>query len=210
MSSILIADDHAVTRRGVRELLAESFEGVEIVEAENGAGLRAVVGTRAWRLVLLDVMMPGITVLESIAEVRRHHPTAPILVLTAATEIEYLLETMKAGANGLIHKHRASDELLEAIRRVEAGGTYLHADSAGEIARRLNAQTPLMPHQLLSERELEVFRAIAVGLAVKEIAGKLGISEKTVATYVGRIREKTGLQGGVAIARYALKHQLVD
>jgi two-component system invasion response regulator UvrY len=121
-----------------------------------------------------------------------------------------VIETMKAGANGLIHKHHAADDLLLAIQRVAGGGTYLHADTAVAIARTLQAPKAVLPHEALSEREMEVFRRIALGSAIKEIGFELGLSNKTVATYLARIREKTGLNGHVEIARYALQHRLVD
>lgn len=210
MRSVLIADDHAVTRRGLREIINEAFDGVEIGEAVDAPSAIAQVSARPWDLVLLDVLMPGATVLEVLAAIRGARPVTPVLALTAATEIEYVVQTLKAGANGLVHKHRAPDELLEAIRRVLAGGTYLHPDTAAEIAAGLGAAAVPEPHTRLSERELEIFRLIALGKAVKEIAVDLSISDKTVATYLARIREKTGLNSHVEIARYALRHKLVE
>ena len=210
MRHVLIADDHEVTRRGIRQLLHEGFEGIEIVEAANGAEVKAALPTRRWDLILLDIMMPGSGILDLIASVRATDATTPVLVLTAAVEIEYVFQTMKAGANGLIHKHRASDDLLDAIARVVAGGTYLHPDTAIEIAASLRPALATMPHEKLSARDLEIFRLIAVGRAIKEIALDLDLSDKTVATYLARIREKTGLTSHVEIARYGLQHGLVD
>lgn len=210
MRFVLIADDHEVTRRGIREIVHEAFPTVEIFEAANGEGLRALLDARPWSLILLDVMMPGSNVLDMLAQIRAISPTLPVLVLTATTEVEYVVQTIKAGANGFIQKHRASDELLEAIRRVEGGGTYLHADTAMAIAAMLRETKPALVHQKLSERELQIFRLLALGRAIKEIANDLELSDKTVATYLARIREKTGLSSPVEIARYALKNGLVD
>jgi DNA-binding NarL/FixJ family response regulator len=112
---------------------------------------------------------------------------------------------MKAGADGVIHKHHAVDDLLQAARRIADGGSYLHADTAAAIAKTLHARKPTLPHHDLSERELDIFRRIALGRAIKEIGFDLGLSEKTVAAYLARIREKTGLMSHVEIARYALK-----
>lgn len=210
MRHVLIADDHAVTRLGLREVLKEAFEDVDVEEVADGAGLRAQLGTRPWSLILLDVSMPGSNILESIAAIRATSRSVPVLVLTAAIELEYVIQSVKAGANGLIHKHRAADDLLDAIRRVESGGTYLHSETATEIAASLGDVKPPPAHHNLSERELEIFRLIAVGRAVKEIAADLGISDKTVATYLARIRDKTGLTSAVEIARYALKNGLVQ
>ena len=210
MQHVLIADDHEVTRRGVREILREAFDGIDITEAVDGDSMRAQLPEQSWDLIMLDIMMPGSNVLEMLAHIRQRWSSVPVLVLTAAEEIEYVVQTMKAGANGLIHKHRVSDELLEAIRRVADGGTYLHAETASEIAATLRETKPSLPHEKLSDRELEIFRLIALGRAVKEVAGDLGISDKTVATYLARIREKTGLTSHVEIARYALQKGLVD
>ena len=209
MRNILIADDHAVTRRGIREILHEAFPQVVIQEAADAEGLLAVLSDRPWDLVLLDALMPGGSVLETLARIRTTHPQVPVLVLTAATEIEYLVHAMRAGANGLIHKHRASDDLLEAIKTVANGGNYIHPESALDLAATRRGDQAL-PHERLSGREREIFARIAQGRSVKEIAGELKLSDKTVATYLARIREKTGLNSHVEIARYALLHHVVD
>jgi two-component system, NarL family, invasion response regulator UvrY len=210
MKRVLIADDHAVTRRGVRDLVQEYFDGVECVEVESGEAVVACLGEPPWDLLLLDVMMPGMSVLEVLTKVRAVHPKVPILVLTASNEIEYVVETMKAGANGLIHKHQAATELIAAIRRVAEGGNYLHPDTAIAIASSLREDKPRPLYDTLSERELDIFRRIARGRSIKEIAFDLAISDKTVATYLARIRVKTGLTGHVEIARYAMQNGLVD
>jgi len=210
MRYVLIADDHAVTRHGIRQLLRDAFDGVEVVGVGDGNAALAELSSRPWDLILLDVMMPGPSILEMLARIRAVDSSVPVLVLTASSEIEYVIETMKAGANGLIHKHHAVDDLLEAVQRIAEGGTYLHAETAAAIAKTLHARKPTLPHHDLSERELDIFRRIALGRAIKEIGFDLGLSEKTVATYLARIREKTGLTSHVDIARYALKNGLVD
>lgn len=210
MKHVLVADDHAVTRRGVCDLVSELFEGVDCVEASNGDEVLRQLDARPWDLLLLDVMMPGTSILEVLAAVRATNAGVPILVLTASLEVEYVVETMKAGANGLVHKHQAANELQEAIRRVAGGGNYLHPDTAIAIAGSLRERKPRPVHEGLSEREIEIFRRIALGRSIKEIAYDLGLSDKTVATYLARIRAKTGLVGHVEIARYAMHHGLVD
>jgi DNA-binding NarL/FixJ family response regulator len=199
-----------VTRHGIRQLLRDAFEGVEVVGVGDGDAALAELPLRPWDLILLDVMMPGPSILVMLAKIRAVNANVPVLVLTASSEIEYVIETMKAGANGLIHKHHAVDDLLDAVQRIADGGTYLHADTAAAIAKTLHARKPTLPHHDLSERELDIFRRIALGRAIKEIGFDLGLSEKTVATYLARIREKTGLTSHVDIARYALKNGLVD
>ena len=212
MQHILIADDHSVTRRGLKEIVLEAFPDCEVLEASSWGEVRSMASERPWSLMLLDVLMPGPPILEVLAEVRDAHPKVPILVITALTEVEYVFEVMNAGANGLVHKHFASDDLLQAIVAVSQGGNYLHPATAIEVAealRRSAAPEPQQPHELLSGRELEVLKGIAKGLTVKELAWELQLSDKTVATYLKRIRDKAGLSSHVEIARYALQHGLV-
>jgi DNA-binding NarL/FixJ family response regulator len=210
MRHVLIADDHAVTRRGVRELVLERYPDAQVTELADGNAVLQQLPTRRWDLMLLDVMMPGPGIIELLVSIRKHTASVPVLVLTSSSEIEYVIETMKAGADGLLHKQQAADELLVAIEAVTAGRPYLHAETAAAIARVLQVRKATLPHEDLSERELDIFRRIALGRAIKEIGFDLGLSEKTVATYLARIREKTGLLSHVDIARYALKNGLVE
>ena len=210
MHHVLIADDHEVTRRGVRDLLTDSFEDIETVEVSNADGILPILPSRAWDLILLDIMMPGTNVFDVIVKIREITTTVPILILTAAPEVEYVTRALSAGANGVVHKHRASDELIKAFKTVAGGGIYLHPETAVEVARSLRESRSALPHERLSSRESQIFRAIAAGKAIKEIAAHLALSEKTIATYLARIREKTGLVTYVDIARYAIQNRLVD
>ena len=207
---VLVADDHEITRRGMRELISEAFQEAEIIEAGDAKDVRHHLPTRSWNLILLDVRMPGGTILELIEDVRTKNSTVPILVLTAVTEVEYAIQTMKAGANGFIQKHHAAEELLSAIEAVTSGQTYLHSETQGQIAEATIHARDQPLHFKLSERELDILRAIASGQSVKEVGSALYISEKTVATHISRIRSKTGLRSYVDMARYALRHSLVD
>lgn len=207
---VLIADDHEVTRRGLREILADAWDDVETSEAADRRAILELLPAHPWALILLDVTMPGSSVIEILGQIRASSATVPVLVLTASTEIEHVIQTLRAGANGFVQKHRASGELLLAIKQVAAGGHYLGAENAVAVASALGKEKPALPHDALSEREAQIFRSIALGRTVKEIAVDLGLSDKTVATYLGRIREKTGLSSHVDIARYALQHRLVD
>jgi len=210
MKNILVADDHEVTRRGVREILHDAFNGVNVVEVGSGTAALAVLPELGWDLILLDIAMPGPSIVDVIAGIRAHDAAVPILVLSGMTEPEYAVSTIRAGANGLVHKHRASDDLRDAMTMVTEGGTYLHPDTAIAIASQLRTEPLADAHFKLSSRELEIFLLIAVGKTVKVVAAKLELSDKTVATYITRIRDKTGLTNHVEIARYALRHGLVD
>ncbi len=210
MKHVLVADDHEIARRGVREILQEAFPDVIVAEASDADTALAMLRTNPWDLILLDVVMPGRNILDVLAQIRAIDDAVPVLMLTGVTEINYLVQTMKAGANGFVEKQRTVDDLVVAMKQVADGGVYMHPDTAIAIATQLRTNAPTHSHLQLSGRELEVFRLIALGRTVKEIGGDLGVSDKTVATYLARIREKTGLTRSVEIARYALQHGLVE
>lgn len=207
---VLIADDHEVARRGLREMLREEFDRLSFGEATDFHEVLDLVGTKEWDLLILDIIMPGPGVVNVITEVRQLRPNLPILTLTGTAEPEYAVSLMKAGANGYVIKDYLSTEFLKAVRKVLKGETYLTSDALNEITASLRTGRPGVIHQRLSPRELEIFQMIATDMAVKEIAGSLNLSEKTVATHVARIKEKTGLMSYVAIARYAILQKLVE
>lgn len=208
MLSVLIADDHEVVRRGLKDLLHSEFAELEIGEASNGDELAALLIQRRWSLILLDVIMPGRNVIDMLADIRRADPQVPILILTVMAEPQYAVRALKAGANGYITKQHAGDELIAAVHKVLAGGTYLTDETV--LALATGKAATVAPHDSLSERELAVLRLIAHGRPVKAIAHELSLSAKTVATYITRIRDKTGLYTYVEMTRYALQHRLVD
>lgn len=210
MHHVLIADDHEVTRRGLREILVEAYPDVQVIEAATGHAVLEKLGTQAFDLLILDIWMPGPNILDLLRAIRANHARMPILVLTAATEVEYSIQTMKAGANGVVQKHHTADDICKAIRIVTAGGAYLHSDTAIAIATSVRNSPATTLADRLSAREIEIFRGIASGKTIKELAASMQLSDKTVATYLARIREKTGLHTHVEIARYALQHGLVE
>jgi two-component system invasion response regulator UvrY len=206
---VLIADDHAVVRRGVMETLAEAFPSAQFGQAANAGEILDAARREPWDLVLLDLSLPGRNGLEVLAELRREHPRLPVIILTMAPESEYARRAFKAGAAGFVSKQSAPEELVAAVRKVAAGGRYLTASLAETLAAEL-ARDEDTPHDRLSEREFEVMRRLALGESVKAIAAALCLSEKTVFTYRARVLEKLGLQSDVEIARYALKQGLVE
>lgn len=210
MLKILIADDHAVTRRGLREILQDTYGEVEIGEAADAAEAIRLAESKRWDLLLLDIVMPGMNIIDALEVFRERFPTMPVLVLTAISEMEYVVRTLKAGAKGYINKQYATDELIRAVGKVLAGETFLSGDAIAHLAASLREDAATMPHHKLSERELQVFCLIARGRTIKEIAGDLEVSDKTVGTYLARIKEKTDLVSYVEITRYALQHRLVD
>lgn len=208
MRNVLVADDHELLRHGIRRLLRNAFRTVEIFEVESSAMLLESLDERPWDVILMDILMPGGGMRETITKIRATHPHVPILIFTALTEIEHVAEAMDVGANGVIHKNRTSSDLIAAIQCVVRGETFLHPEIA-EALEAMRATSDALPHRRLSAREDEIFRLIAMGHSLKNIARDLHISEKTVVTYLTRIREKTGLTSYVEIARYALQKGLV-
>jgi DNA-binding NarL/FixJ family response regulator len=208
--NVLIADDHEIVRRGLREILTDEFPGVCVHEARDGHETLAAVRERSIDVVLLDINMPGRGGLEVLEELKEIQPKLPVVVVSAFPEEDYALRSFKLGAAGYISKLDASDELLAAIRKALAGGRYVTIALAERLAGVLAGESPSAPHELLSNRELQVLRLIAMGRSVKEIAVELSLSEKTIATYRTRISEKMHLSTNVELTRYAMQYKLVD
>jgi DNA-binding NarL/FixJ family response regulator len=210
VTRILIVDDHAILRRGLRDILVTQLDAVETGEAANAAAALELLIRERWDLILLDINLPGRSGLEVLEEGRRLQADTPVLVLTAYPEEQFAVQALRLGAAGYITKQEAADQLVTAVRRVLGGGRYVSNSMAERLASRLQAGDQQELHEALSPRELQILRLVALGRSLKEIAAELALSEKTVATYRSRIGEKTGLRSGIEIARYALKHHLVE
>ena len=210
MVRMLITDDHEVVRRGLKLILLEEFRGAQIGESGNARQTLEQVAAHEWDLVLLDINMPGRSGLDVLTRIKELRPMLPVLILSVSPEAEFAERTLRAGAAGYINKQFASDEILLAVRKVLDGGTYVSATIAEKLASSLKGGDSRALHEKLSDREFQVFRLIALGRSVKEIAGELALSEKTVGTYLTRIKEKTGLSSHVEITRYAFHHKLVE
>ncbi len=207
---VLIADDHAVFRRGLRETLAEAFSRVTFGEARTAQETLEQVRRQDWDVVILDISMPGKSGLDILEDLKRLRPRMPILLLSMHPEQQFARRALKSGAAGYLTKDSVTDELKEAVKKIVGGGRYVSAALAEKLAvdLRQGADTPL--HELLSDREFQVLRMIASGKTVKNIAEDLSLSVKTVSTYRGRILEKTGMKTNAELIRYALESQLVD
>jgi DNA-binding NarL/FixJ family response regulator len=210
MTRVLIADDHEIVRHGLRDIFTTRLGKVAVSEAKDAGEAINLLIQKDWDLVLLDINMPGRNGLEVLAEAKRLRPKTPVLVLTAYPEEQFALRAFKAGASGYLTKQSATDELVTAVQRILAGSKYVTASLAERLAVNLGGSDVQAPHEALSNRELQVLRLIAVGKSIKETAAELALSEKTVATYRTRISGKAGLKTNVEIARYALKHGLVE
>ncbi len=210
MKRILIADDHEIVRRGLRQILTDEFPKLQMGDAANARDAVEAVRKQAWDAVLLDINMPGRSGLEVLEDLKRLRPAMPVVVLTAFPEEDYAVRAFKLGASGYVSKESASDELLAALRKALAGGRYVTASLAEKLAASVAGDAPSTPHETLSNRELQVLRLIAQGRTIKEVAAELALSEKTIGTYRARISEKMGLATNVELARYAYQHKLTD
>jgi len=207
---VLISDDHAVFRRGLRETLAEAFPRVAFGEATTAQETLDQVRRQDWDVVVLDISMPGKSGLDILDDLKRLRPKLPILLLSMHPEQQFARRALKAGAAGYLTKDGVPEELKQAIKKITAGGRYVSATLAEKLALDLREGADLPLHELLSDREFQVLRMIASGKTVKEISMDLSLSVKTVSTYRARIMEKTGMKTNADLIRYALQSQLVD
>ena len=207
---ILIADDHAVFRRGLAETLGEAFSRVTFGEAKTAQETLEHVRRQDWDVVILDISMPGKSGLDILDDLHRLRPKLPVLLLSMHPEGQYARRALKSGAAGYLTKESVPEEIKEAVRRVRAGGRYVSATLAEKLAFDLQRKADTPVHELLSDREFQVLRMIASGKTVKQIADEITLSVKTVSTYRARILEKTGMKTTAELIRYALQTQLVD
>jgi two-component system, NarL family, invasion response regulator UvrY len=207
---ILVADDHAIVRKGLKETLEEELGDLQFGEAANNQQVIDQVGKKSWDLVVLDINMEQRSGLEVLEEIRKTHPKLPVLILSMYPVEEFGVRALKLGAAGYVTKQSASDELVTAVRSVLAGGRYISAALADRLAANVQRGTESPSHQTLSTREYQVMLMIAQGMTLKEIAADLSISAKTVGTYHLRILTKMGLNNDIQITRYALLNKLVD
>jgi two-component system, NarL family, invasion response regulator UvrY len=207
---ILIADDHAIVRKGLKEILVRALEDVICGEAENGQQVLIEAQGRNWDLVILDITMPGRSGLDVLGELARLKPKLPVLVLSMHPEDQYGKRVLKAGAAGYMNKESAPEELIKAIKKVLSGGHYVSEALAEKLAFTLREDADRPAHEALSSREFEIFRMIASGKTVGQIAGELHLGITTVSTYRARILEKMKISTNADLIRYALHNHLVD
>ncbi|MBI3799493.1 MAG: response regulator transcription factor [Deltaproteobacteria bacterium] len=209
MVKILIADDHAVVRRGLKQIMTDEPDLLVVGEAQTAQQALELVRQQAWDVVVLDITMPGRSGLEVLKELQRERPKLPVLVLSMHPEEQFAVRALKAGAAGYLTKESAPGELVTAIRKVLGGGRYVSATLAETLAFELAVAPDQSPHETLSNREYEVFRLLAAGKTVSEIAAQLFLSVKTISTYRARILEKMNLKHNAELIRYAVTRGLV-
>jgi len=210
MKRLLIADDHAVVRKGLRETLEEELPDLQFGEAGTNQQVLEMVWGEKWDLVILDINMDQRSGLEVLEEIHQARPKLPVLILSMYPVEEFGVRALKLGATGYLTKQSAPEELVTAVRSVLAGGRYISASLADRLAADVQRGSERPLHEALSTREYQVMLMIARGRSLKEIAGELSISAKTVGTYHTRILTKMGLSNDIQITRYALLNKLVD
>jgi DNA-binding NarL/FixJ family response regulator len=209
MIRVLIVDDHAILRRGLRSLLSDAFARAEFGEASNAQQALEQLGKKGWDVALLDITLTGKNGLDILKEIKDARPKLPVLVLSAHSEDQFAVRALKAGAEGYMTKESAPEELVKAIHKILAGGRYVSPALAEKLASSVRKDFTRTPHETLSDREYEVMCRIASGKTVTEIAEELSLSAKTISTYRARILEKLGVKNSAEIARYAIRNQLV-
>lgn len=209
MLRILLADDHAMFRSGLRRILEAEFPGASVGEAATIAELLERAGQGTWDVLLLDISMGGQNSLNVLPSLKERHPRLPVVVISMYGDRQFVIQALRAGASAYLTKERAPEELLRAIRTVLAGRRYVGDDLAEQLADHLAAGGTASPHESLSPRELEIFLLLASARSVSEIAAQLELSVKTVSTYRSRILEKMALRSNAELMQYAVRHGLV-
>jgi two-component system invasion response regulator UvrY len=206
---ILITDDHAVVRRGLREILADSLEEATFSEAGNADEALRLLAKHPVGILVLDINMPGRSGLDLLKDVKRMYPRIPVIVLSVQPEDQYAVRCLRSGASAYINKDSAPEELAQAARKVLAGGRYVGAGLAEKLVTILDdGDRPR--HELLSDRELEVMLLIASGISLTEIGNRLHVSAKTVSTYRARVMDKMQMRSNAELTRYAMGQGLIE
>ncbi len=209
MTNILIADDHSVVRRGIKQILTDEPDMRVTGEASNSEELLKMLGSNSWDLLILDITMPGKSGLDALIDIKQLTPELKILILSMHPEEEIALRALKSGADGYLNKESVPGELIRAIKKVLSGGKYISSTLAEAIIFSNHSEANKEPHEELSEREFQVLCLIASGLSLTEIAEKFSLSVKTISTYRSRILEKMEMKSNVELTHYAIKHKLV-
>jgi len=209
MIRVLIADDHAIVRDGLKQIFKETTDIIVAGEAANGIEVIDKIKFEKYDLVVLDISMPGLCGLDVLKYINLHNPTLPVLVLIMYSEDHYAIRVLKAGASGYLTKESAAEQLISAVRRISEGHKYVSLDLAEKLADSLDTNHRKSGHEALSDREFQVLRLIGSGMTVGEIAEELSLSVKTISTNRTRILEKMGMKNNAELICYAIRQNLV-
>ncbi len=209
MLKILIADDHTVVRRGLRQILLDEFPSAVIEEVADAEELIKKVMLAKWDVVVSDLSMPGRSGLDALQQIKLSHPELPVLILSIHPEEQYALRALKSGASGYLSKDTAPDELVKAVQKVLLEKKYISQAIAEKLANTFSSDTSIQPHESLSDREFDVMKLLANGKSVSEIAEMLSLSVTTVSTYRARIMVKMNLKSNSDLTKYAIENNLL-
>lgn len=207
---ILIADDHAIVREGLKQIVGEEKDILVAGEAENSSKLMELLEKEKWSLVVLDINMPGKSGLEALKDIKNLYPDLPVLILSMFSEDQYGLRAIKAGASGYLKKVSAPNELVAAIRKIISGGKYINPSLAEKLAEKFESAKKELLHEKLSDREYQIMCNIALGKTAEEIAQELSLSINTIYSYRNRILEKMSMRSNVELTQYVLQNKLVE
>jgi DNA-binding NarL/FixJ family response regulator len=209
MLKFLIADDHEIVRRGLKQILLEEFTFSTVEEAGDTQTLVSKALEGDWSIVISDLAMPGGGGLEALRKIKEKLPQLPVLILSIYPADQYAVRVIKAGAAGYVNKDTAPDELVKAVQHILTGKKYISQDVAEQLSTSLNLPSDILLHHLLSDREIEVFKMLAEGKSITDIASVLNVSATTVSTYRSRILTKMNLKTNAQMTQYALEHKLI-
>jgi two-component system, NarL family, invasion response regulator UvrY len=209
MIRIIIADDHTVVRRGLKQILREEFADAQIEEVADASDLLNKVMSADWDLVISDLSMPGRSGLDSLQQIKQNFPKLPVLILSVYSEDQYALRVLKAGASGYLNKDSAPEELINAVHRVLMGKKYITPSIAEKLASSFTYDSDKSAHEHLSNREFDVLKLIAAGKSISDIANTLSLSITTVSTYRARIMTKMGMKTNADLTLYAIENKLI-
>lgn len=210
MIRIVIADDHAVVREGLKRIISSAHDMTVVGEAANGSEVIQRVRESDFEVLVLDLSMPGRSGMELIKLVHCEKPRLRILVLSMHEELQYAVRSIKSGANGYLTKESAPTQLMQVVRKVAAGGAFISNSVAEQLALGSMFESNCAAHERLTDREFEVFRLIAMGMSVTDIAARLNLSAKTISTHKANLMQKMSLQNQSDLIRYAIKHGVAD
>jgi len=208
MKRVIIADDHSFIRMGLIQILKDEYPAVQITEAADGESLVKEVSLHDFDLVISDLDMPGRNGLEALEQIKLIKPDLPVLILSIYSEDLYALRVLRAGASGFLNKNSAPYELIKAIQRIALGRKYITPEIAEKLVTQFDANKK--PHELLTNREFEIFKQLALGKTITQIADTLSLALTTVSTYRTRILEKLNLSNNSELTRYALAHNVIS
>ena len=209
MMRILIADDHAIVRKGLRQILLEQYPSAQVGEASDAESLISEIMNQEWDVVITDMSMPGRSGLDALNQIKMAAPKLPVLIMSMHPEDQYALRALKAGAAGYLGKETIHDDIVKAIETVLRGKKFITTGIAEKLANAFDSDTKGPLHESLSDREFGVFKLLASGKSVTEIGEQLSLSATTVSTYRARIMDKMGMRSNADLTRYAIEHKFI-